>query len=54
MAKRERRVPDQAAAGAVAHAVGNQTGVDLHTWANQPGVPDARTPEAHQELRPRR
>ena len=44
-----RRTPDSgmATAGAVAHAVGNQTAVNLHAWANQPGMPDAHTPEAH-------
>ena len=52
MAKRSStRVPDNrmATAGAVAHALGNQTAVDLHAWANQPGMPDeAHSPEATQ------
>jgi hypothetical protein len=47
MAKPTRRVPDHATAGAVAH--GNQTAVNLHAWANQPGMPAAHSPEAHQE-----
>jgi hypothetical protein len=38
-------------AGAVAQALGNQTAVNLHAWANQPGMPAAHSPEAHQERR---
>ena len=49
MAKRTNRVPDHATAGAVAHATGNQTAINLHAWANQPGMPAAHSPEAHQE-----
>jgi hypothetical protein len=52
MAKRTNRVPDHATAGAVAHATGNQTAINLHAWANQPGMPAAHSPEAHQERRP--
>jgi hypothetical protein len=51
MTKRTRREPDHATAGAVAHATGNQTAVNLHAWATQPGMPAAHTPEAHQERR---
>jgi hypothetical protein len=49
MTKRSRRVPDHATAGAVANATGNQTAVNLHAWANQPGMPAAHSPEAHPE-----
>jgi hypothetical protein len=51
VAKRETRQPAMATAGAVAHATGNQTAVNLHAWATQPGMPAAHTPEAHQERR---
>ena len=52
MAKRgARQAPPMATAGAVAHATGNQTAVNLHAWANQPGMPAAHSPEAHQERR---
>ena len=40
-----------ATTGAVAQAAGNQTAVNLHAWANQPGQPAAHSPEAHQERR---
>ena len=32
-------------------ATGNQTAVNLHAWANQPGMPVAHAPEAHKERR---
>ena len=53
MPKPTRRSPTShmATAGAVAHAAGNQTAVNLHAWANQPGMPAAHAPEAHQACR---
>src|SRR6202011_1584575 len=45
------QTPPMATAGAVAHATGNQTAVNLHAWASQPDMPAAHSPEAHQERR---